>query len=1101
MSLWLVKNSGDLYIKNGEGFTPLHYICNLDQTNLLRNIGCELSNQLILTTEDNSPSLLHHVCENGVGEEMISLLISLGAPVDALDIDNRSPLHYACKEGDLNAAQCLVRFDASVNVVDRNGNSPIMVACSSGNVELVRWLMSQGASLYSCNNFGYSCLHLACEAGHLGLAQWLLSRGVDVTARNKIGASVRDVAVAKNRDEVVDWLDTQLAELTKSLPATALKDQEPSHASASKKEESEQASVQNDFGEPASSVNPTKKAEEASDVGTIDEEFGYFYELALADDAEEVTRGVQNGLDPNIESSEGFTVMHLLAENGNLKRCRKMLDLGTSPDKVSKNGLLPIHFAAMNGHLAVVKWLLQVPNASAERASVTDGRTILHHACVNGHLNVVEWLLKYGVNISALNSNGRTPYHDCCFYGQIPIAQVLIQNGVDMNERDRAGAFPLHIASSSGKLDVVQWLISSGAAVDEVDNIGRTPFMVACLHGHLAVAHFLAEHGANIRVKSSEADDFNTALHLACQCGNVDVIRWLVDCGLDLNVENKKKQTPMMVAVASRSYEAIRFIVRSKFSILDFVLTDEKYPDLIDGCRLKDVNKIKYVFAEITTAKRASRDRSFYGVTPIHFAAATGMVDLVKFLLVESDDKVDCKTVLGLTPLHFAAVNGHLEVVFSLISHGASPSLKDLEGNSALVLAMCVGNTDICKVLFYECAKEKAREMANLQASGNTLDHSLGTKDDSSKKKNQKGSMMLACIPIPKFSKSSSMVLEHCGSAKQHLPLQNTAIEYEDFEFSGTPFSAAVQDACQSGDVSSLTTLLQSGVSANVRNPLNACTPLHYACMAGHANVIRLLMEKGAKVDLKNIGGMTPLHIACDRKLHDIVILLLEYGADLLKKNNAGVCPLHCICSRGLAFTLEKVISLRSDDVKRSDLETRSAKELTPLHCAVEHGSLDVVKLLVKNNVQINPRDDEGRTPLHYACLKGYLEISEYLWKTGAYVNERDKKGRTPLLYACIGGHLPLLQWLLIHGADPHVTTDVGNNSLHAACRLGNLNIVIWLLQNGVDLNLRNQENITPAQCAEQAGQTELFEWLSNESNIAEYSSRWREDHKIAAME
>jgi acyl carrier protein len=115
-----------------------------------------------------------------------------------------------------------------------------------------------------------------------------------------------------------------------------------------------------------------------------------------------------------------------------------------------------------------------------------------------------------------------------------------LKAGVDVNGRI-AGGTALIAAARAGNLDVTKKLIAFGADVDAVDNLKQTSLMQVAL-GRLnkptefsksaAVAEALIAGGANVNAKN--VFDL-TALHLAAQSGNVDLVQVLISAHADLN--------------------------------------------------------------------------------------------------------------------------------------------------------------------------------------------------------------------------------------------------------------------------------------------------------------------------------------------------------------------------------------------------------------------------------------------------------------------------------------------------------------------------------------------------------------------------------------
>jgi ankyrin repeat protein len=66
-------------------------------------------------------------------------------------------------------------------------------------------------------------------------------------------------------------------------------------------------------------------------------------------------------------------------------------------------------------------------------------------------------------------------------------------------------------------------------------------------------------------------------------------------------------------------------------------------------------------------------------------------------------------------------------------------------------------------------------------------------------------------------------------------------------------------------------------------------TPLHYACAKGHLEVAQYLLMNGAIVDSLSPGNTTPLMMAVQSGNETLIKLLLDQGADLQIRNTAGL--------------------------------------------------------------------------------------------------------------------------------------------------------------------------------------------------------------------
>lgn len=97
--------------------------------------------------------------------------------------------------------------------------------------------------------------------------------------------------------------------------------------------------------------------------------------------------------------------------------------------------------------------------------------------------------------------------------------------------------------------------------------------------------------------------------------------------------------------------------------------------------------------------------------TPLHYAAFSGRVELVKMLLLYGADKnpKSAASTRGWTPTHFAARNGCLEVVRTLLNAGVDKEFKAPFGLTILHIAAESGHTDLVKFLLDEKANKESK--------------------------------------------------------------------------------------------------------------------------------------------------------------------------------------------------------------------------------------------------------------------------------------------------------------------------------------------------------------------------------------------------------
>jgi len=107
--------------------------------------------------------------------------------------------------------------------------------------------------------------------------------------------------------------------------------------------------------------------------------------------------------------------------------------------------------------------------------------------------------------------------------------------------------------------------------------------------------------------------------------------------------------------------------------------------------------------------------------------------------------------------------------------------------------------------------------------------------------------------------------------------------------------SIDIWTAAAQGNIEAIKQQLAAGAQLNGKEPAGGSTPLILAALFGQTEAARLLLEKGADLNVKNNDGSTALHTAAFLCHPETVKLLLEKGADVTAKNNDGQTPLDIV--------------------------------------------------------------------------------------------------------------------------------------------------------------------------------------------------------------
>ena len=165
--------------------------------------------------------------------------------------------------------------------------------------------------------------------------------------------------------------------------------------------------------------------------------------------------------------------------------------------------------------------------------------------------------------------------------------------------------------------------------------------------------------------------------------------------------------------------------------------------------------------------------------------------------------------------------------------------------------------------------------------------------------------------------------------------------------------------------------------------------PLHDAAKDGDIEQVKaLLINKGADVNGPNDIGNMPLHLAAFEGHTELVGLLIENGADLnvLGAGGFGQTPISRAVVGGHADVIELLLA-KGADVNVHSI-TRSSSRVTAIHRAARDGDVAIIELLIGHGADLSleagPRRPLLGTPLDVAVFAGHEEAAELLRQHGA---------------------------------------------------------------------------------------------------------------------
>lgn len=452
---------------------------------------------------------MKRICGYGLVIWGVATTVSASGPEYELELID------AVKQGDVVAVEALVTGAADVNRRQPDGATALHWAVYHDVLSTVDLLLAAGAEIDVANDYGVTPLALACENGSPAVVERLLAAGADPNRGRSTGETpLMTCARTGNLDAV---------------QALLVHDADPLIAESWR----HQTALMWAAGEGHADI----------------------VEALLAYGADSAARSVG-----------GYSALLIAARHDNLALSEHLLRAGADVNGEAPDGMTPLLVATLRGHVTLAKLLLSHgadPNAS------TPGYSALHWAAGSWHTELTGQLR--GIDTDREEEwrslNGLRG-------GRVDLVKALLSVGANPNVRlvnhppqfgfasgrfrvSVVGATPFLLAAMDGNVDVMRALVSAGADPLVGTDEFTSPLMVAAGLGQVPAetrvnsqesydaVHYLLELGVDVNHVNEVG---RSALHGAAHIRSDEIVQLLFDHGAQVNVEDQRGITPLMIA-------------------------------------------------------------------------------------------------------------------------------------------------------------------------------------------------------------------------------------------------------------------------------------------------------------------------------------------------------------------------------------------------------------------------------------------------------------------------------------------------------------------------------------------------------------------------
>ncbi|GJQ87249.1 hypothetical protein Trydic_g20277 [Trypoxylus dichotomus] len=1058
--------------------TPLHYSViayqNTETVKLLLE-NCKISSPNAGQSDDTT--IIHMSVRTGNVTVMKMLLEKID--VNLLDAENFTPLLTAIKcastEFDieysstaLKIIEMLLEHGANANSEASMQRTPIELATVYEKKDIIELLLKYGVNVNSNETAGVRSLYNAINTENKDITELLLQNGANVNYVDPDGLTPLIYAIKVINKNIVEMLLNHNADVN----------------------------FKNKYGQ-----TPLYWAIETKRPRINGANQGYIVNVQKIHNSY-VNCKVEDGMIPRHNAA--LEIIEMLLQGG-------------AHVNVVLDGLTPLIHAIKTEDVDIVRMLFNY-KADVNFRDKYD-RMPFSVAIKTGNVDLVECLLKNGARVNLGDAHSSVPLINAIEMNDKDIVRTLLDHNADVNFMNKYDRTPLYWAIENESEEIIEMLLRDGAHINVVDIYGWTPLTYAIRRNKSSIQTLL-----NYKADVNSKDELNRSpLYWAIEKRDVALIELLLSSGADTNVVDIYGWTPITYAI-KRNKDTIDMLLNDEIDInstskldptdldegskvlkiIELLLKNGAHGNCMDLYDVATINtetterimNVAPVFLNYNDDTNFIRD---YIMTPLYMAVETGNLEIVK-MLVEKNGYVNYVDEVGFTPLITAVDTGNVNVAKILLDNNASASFISKCGITALFVASFKKSIDMVELLLEHGADTNitlgaellynAKKAGNIEIvvwllknysindginilsgsdESNTITNMIKLVAEDWASVNHEEEFRIAVTEKVLNLNTLEILLKFGGNmevAQQFWTKILRLIEELNDRHVDNVFIAYARDYVQEGwvvkfcdiakeirNLDIIKILLRNDLPADSINPKTHLTLLQTAILLNYDELVEILLQKGANVNLA-ANNDTPLCTAIRQQNITVVKILLTYNANANLESIYGYTPLQIAVERNDNEIVQSVLQFGAnvDVVNNFD---------APFCIAVRKQNIDIAKILLEHNCDVNLATEDGATALQIAVKRRYKEIVQFLLQAGANTHVTNLFP-TPLCTAIRLQYIDIIEMLLKYGCDINNINIYGHSPFLITVAHGYTSIAKLLLINGADVNLEEESGLTP---------------------------------------